>query len=122
LTQHTPGPWKIDFPLVQTESKQLVCVMDGFIQDRIATMANAHLIAAAPNLLDALFKLNVAAVSHYFEPCGHDTPEDRDTCAQCGKDIRNEVHMRADEGHPLDRLTAAQRLASAAIAKATGES
>jgi hypothetical protein len=69
--------------------------------------------------LEALKTLRIAAVSHYFEPRGFDTPDDRDTCAKCGKNLRNEVHMRANEGHPLDRLTAALKAADAILATPT---
>lgn len=41
---------------------------------------------------------------HFFSPRGHENELDRDTCQQCGHNLRHENHMRAQEGHPADIL------------------
>lgn len=55
-TKHTPGPWVIgkhdhDVVMVDTASGTAICDVYGDSDDR---PANAHLIAAAPDLLEAL--------------------------------------------------------------------
>jgi len=63
-TQHTPGPWEID-EVDKGFSAQILGPSTGFCRDILATLpmewaeseANARLIAAAPELLEALQKI-----------------------------------------------------------------
>ena len=56
---HTPGPWKVNETVQMTSSvyifadRNFACVYDEW-QDRSIMDANARLIAAAPDLLEAL--------------------------------------------------------------------
>ncbi len=59
-TKHTPGPWKIDenneLPLAviqDHEEGQGICELETVSFDTDETQANARLIAAAPELLEA---------------------------------------------------------------------
>ena len=64
MAEHTPGPWRSDSPYVSAPSgahRKIVadCYQDPSWRDSIAIsddecIANAHLIAAAPELLAAL--------------------------------------------------------------------
>lgn len=52
-TQHTPGPWKIIGHGIHGKSGFRVChIPSGYL----SALANAHLITAAPELLEALMK------------------------------------------------------------------
>ena len=67
-TLHTPGPWKLeDFAWTQIVSKpgngyitRDICRLDASTMAAFEQRANARLIAAAPELLDALQLLLVA--------------------------------------------------------------
>jgi hypothetical protein len=64
-TSHTPGPWKINPRRnaagnfgISTAGQPIACVYNGTdwgydAPERLAAQANAHLIAAAPKLLEA---------------------------------------------------------------------
>ena len=58
--KHTPGPWKIGTPppngeqTIGTQSGLMVAVAVTAVNFKQQTIANARLIAAAPDLLDAL--------------------------------------------------------------------
>lgn len=60
--KHTPGPWVLDdrgYKYIVSKSgdgyiTRDVCRMDGSTMASVAQTANAHLIAAAPELLEAL--------------------------------------------------------------------
>jgi hypothetical protein len=66
-TQHTPGPWsaatmKGGRPLVRPkvsdfDTQPIATVEGGYSQSQVVLNANARLIAAAPDLLDALREL-----------------------------------------------------------------
>lgn len=62
-TKHTPGPWSLrhggrhDGDRLVTSGGSDICRMDGGPNDDSETLANARLIAAAPELLDALRNL-----------------------------------------------------------------
>ncbi|GFN25455.1 hypothetical protein ADE_11530 [Achromobacter denitrificans] len=67
--QHTPGPWEIDGEYVQQAGQTAVAVCDVLNMDKAGdkgwysgpvTQANKRLISAAPELLEALEKLNAA--------------------------------------------------------------
>ena len=48
--KHTPGPWYIDGPAITSHTyHRLDCIVEN-----VDTLANAKLIAAAPELLEAL--------------------------------------------------------------------
>ena len=66
-TQHTPGPWKVvtsweDF-MVEGPNREEIIFQDGPYGTPTIKQANARLIAAAPDLLEAL-KLAVLQNSH----------------------------------------------------------
>jgi hypothetical protein len=79
MSTHTPGPWGLALyakgahpPIPFKEHKTLTVFSDGFKRGDVAYMqhglwggeqafANARLIAAAPELLDALRELTIAA-------------------------------------------------------------
>lgn len=65
--RHTPGPWKVvsdpncdaigdrhAFGVQQEPNKWIVADVNGDLEDAAQIKANAYLIAAAPELLDAL--------------------------------------------------------------------
>jgi hypothetical protein len=60
MATHTPGPWYIrnngrhDGDNTVTSKEADICEMDGGTNDDCVVRANATLIAAAPELLDAL--------------------------------------------------------------------
>ena len=55
--QHTAGPWKVVEATVQSE-EYVICDCDGFGDGAAPQIeANARLVAAAPDLLDALEEL-----------------------------------------------------------------
>lgn len=61
MSKHTPGPWEIDEanPEMVTAGEYYICDCDGdFYQDleQSEYEANACLIAAAPDMLEALIK------------------------------------------------------------------
>lgn len=72
-TKHTPGPWKAENLLVMedvTTTKYHICLTNGNRFTKEEAAANAKLIAAAPELLQALVKLQDAYESlcykHYL--------------------------------------------------------
>jgi hypothetical protein len=90
MSKHTPGPWEYAHSWVQTADHKKTPIAN--FNFHAATEANARLIAAAPDLLQAL--LNLVGTM----------------CAADGSD------MEAD----LDAIDARVGDARAAIAKATG--
>jgi hypothetical protein len=52
-TQHTPGPWELRGPRLVTD-KNGVIIAENISSNEGTSEANAHLIAAAPELLEAL--------------------------------------------------------------------
>lgn len=64
--KHTPGPWRVvvddsasqvtGFPCIEADNYQVVGT-EGMYDDIETDFANAHLIAAAPDLLEALKNL-----------------------------------------------------------------
>lgn len=99
---HTPGPWEmqqqgtdfwVDTPCSPPQNRQDICRMSFRMTDRGVSEANARLIAAAPELLQALL--------------------------QCQSWLR-EYHTQ--HGSPMDDgLFALDEQVSEAIAKATGQ-
>jgi hypothetical protein len=78
VSQHTPGPWTIrhEFNVMGPEGR-LVAACGGHSNNRAVlavdaeNTANAHLIAAAPELLDAL-KLALPFVNAVYREHGRD--------------------------------------------------
>jgi hypothetical protein len=110
--QHTPGPWYIGTEFndqgrhiyaaqkVRHEDGDewhplIACTDDD--ERLVDWQANAALIAAAPDLLEALQELLAAERANSLEIVGRDT-----------------------DGHPLNAAGVARKKARAAIAKATG--
>lgn len=62
MSQHTPGPWEATFtdyrgafdPLVMGSDVHEICFVYKHRQDQSVTIANANLIAAAPEMLEVL--------------------------------------------------------------------
>lgn len=100
--QHTPGPWKVAKPRKSHANGKLMYGLDGpecvsDYEDWGFTEANARLIAAAPELLEALKSILAVKPQHGMNPhaTGSDPMEVK---------VGWNVHM----------------IARAAIAKATG--
>ena len=53
-TKHTPGPWKEDGFKITDSKGKLICRVDSEGGSDAFDMANARLIAAAPELLEGL--------------------------------------------------------------------
>lgn len=66
-------------------------------------------------LREALKDADRALWIHHFQPRGHETIGDRDSCAQCGHNFRHDGHLRIGEGHPADVKTTASRKARALL-------
>ena len=78
-----------------------------------------RLQASNDRLRAALNDLLRGSQVHIFQPRGHDTPEDRDTCRKCGSNFRNtQQHIASKEGHPGDVLREAQIAAYKILSKA----
>lgn len=80
-TNHTPGPWSIEWNHQSNTPEFIRAFVDGEMQDIVEmsgegkdseTLANAHLIAAAPKLLQVLKDLLPEFVDLYerFDPTG----------------------------------------------------
>ena len=79
--KHTPGPWRVEvdtdpeaswerkWPTINAEKYEVVGC-EGFYGDYETDMANARLIAAAPDLLEALQRLLNAENDEYLTPIG----------------------------------------------------
>lgn len=52
--KHTPGKWVQYFNLVTTEDGENVCLVNTGLKPQKEALANAALIAAAPEMLEAL--------------------------------------------------------------------
>jgi hypothetical protein len=114
MSKHTQGQWSVlpeecDKPYIRIRGNRLggrykianvvTPIYDGAgSQEAEETRANARLIAAAPELLEALQEMFAAERANSFEIVGRDT-----------------------DGHPLNAMGVARKKAIAAIAKATGE-
>ncbi len=78
--------------------------------------ANAQLIAAAPDMLEALKIVKVALQKHYYI----DSADDAENCKVCGKNWRNtDYHITSKENSAKLR-DEAEIIVADAIAKATG--
>lgn len=107
--KHTPGPWKVqEFDgavwVKMKEASEELWMCDSLTPDYDEWIANAHLIAAAPELLDALKEL--------LEACKH--PFLTDTAL-----LTDIVGHHLIDASPLNRYNLAMVNASATIAKAT---
>lgn len=60
MTKHTPGPWKVEMKTMVMAGRRSICSAGGYSQnfdtEKVAAenQANARLIAAAPDMLEAL--------------------------------------------------------------------
>lgn len=52
---HTPGPWKVDRPYIRGAGRAIATLESG--RNEVEDAANARLIAAAPELYEALVDL-----------------------------------------------------------------
>lgn len=137
MSGHTPGPWEDSgcdtFRVLAKFSNGYFWEIANaapvsFISDEDGSVitaggdrgANARLIAAAPELLDALEQAERALGVHCFTPVGHSTQREKDTCAVCGFSFRSEYHLRGNEKDAGSVRAEAARNARAAIAKAKG--
>jgi hypothetical protein len=95
--KHTPGPWNADHSWFSKTGGQMVrgksCVVAEALKHGAATMANARLIAAAPELLAACERLiaDEDCRNDHNNPCWAERPTDvpgkhwgvGDACAVC---------------------------------------
>ena len=68
MTQHTPGPWvvnPIQLNQIATPDARLEIARATVLRDQHETIANARLIAAAPDLLEALVELSKSFIGAY---------------------------------------------------------
>ena len=119
--KHTPGPWEavgnlVRSPMVQpqglSKGVQIAECRDAyFLSHTEESKANAHLIAAAPELLEALSKLLNEVDGLIGESAG-----------VVGLHLNGDIAPWSDleEGGRFERLSSMSK-ARAAIAKATGE-
>lgn len=73
ITAHTPGPWVVDNFIVSAGQRRGrdIAITSGF--NGVATdLANARLIAAAPELLEALEALLYSAEAMHEDCASHD--------------------------------------------------
>jgi hypothetical protein len=68
MKEHTPGPWKyrtdfMDCPYVASKTKQMIADVNLIFVSAKEAKANARLIAAAPDLLEAC-RLTIEAGYH----------------------------------------------------------
>ena len=103
MNKHTQGPWKVSKPRKSYMNGEMMFRIDGAdvvtdYEDWGFTEESARLIAAAPDLLEALQELLTSDRANSFEIVGRDT-----------------------DGHPLNVVGVARKKARTAIAKATGE-
>jgi predicted transcriptional regulator len=59
MSKYTPGPWKIEDDYIEDEKGEIVCHVylrseDDMEKEVLTNTANAQLIAAAPELLEAI--------------------------------------------------------------------
>ena len=130
MSKHTPGPWKVirdgnDLSVRSANSRDTgkITHLDiaeniGGLRpgpdftDRSEAKANARLIAAAPDLLDALTKVTSFVVTDVAESCNGNKCREP-WCAGCfGEEVAEQTVREAREA--LDA-------ARAAIAKVTGK-
>lgn len=122
MNKHTPGPWSWDAGLVPPDGPSSYADIFSLEHETIVASfndcipegtANAHLIAAAPDLLSALHGL--------LGLLDERDASDRDYCEICER-----RSPRDDEGYPTDALVHADTceigIAEAAVAKAEGRS
>ena len=72
MSKHTPGPWKASAlgRTVTDGAEQVVCRPSAYANNAERQVANARLIAAAPELLDALQEIVEAQKGGYLG-CSH---------------------------------------------------
>ncbi len=94
--KHTPGPWRVSLHLKivtvewqknQREPKEQICDCRFSTCQKLEQEANAHLIAAAPEMLDAL----IEAEEYISEIMGPADRDDRPDQANILTKIRNAI-------------------------------
>jgi len=67
MSNHTPGPWTVIEKIRPLNGEKYYCVVSdsGLVLDNISAEANAHLIAAAPEMLEAL--KSISNTTYYDE-------------------------------------------------------
>lgn len=114
--KHTPGPWEVFKPKGKSNrgvgpsadvivARALPCFYRGVHH----AIANARLIAAAPDLLDALKALKLECLADVLNPCFDNRPTDKPG-----------LHWGSTETEPIAACSSC--VARAAIAKAEGRS
>jgi len=89
-SKHTPGPWKfyesVSLEILAPDDWEIAVCNEWSEEDHGHNdcFANAHLIAAAPELLEAL-----VALLHQHDEMAHQCPT-----ALCGHPQANEIHAR----------------------------
>ena len=102
MSAHTPGPWGLDGNLIEGPDGERVACITAYSRRTPKQKANARLIAAAPDLLEALRMVMACAGDISAAPDGL-------------------LEMALDDGDEETRRQAnAFLVARAAIAKATG--
>jgi len=121
--KHTEGPWKTykskKYPndIFITTGKEWVAKAYGSEENHEKMNANAHLIAAAPELLGALIELQSAIYQHESDE-GITEYDDTESKAYNNAALNEQHKANIKTGLELD---AAHKKADAAIKKARGE-
>ena len=97
MDKHTPGPWSYDDTgaIFGLEGKPIMTCGEYAIKFGAGTeeaFANARLIAAAPDLLEALRKISITSRYPMTEP------ENMDYAMECMREIAREAISKAEEG------------------------
>lgn len=97
MSKYTPGPWEFSGSMVVDAKGGYVC-QPTYRKDR-AALANARLIAAAPDLLVALKEYLGPDIDLTTAPChvGITTP---DKCGRCSREIAARAAIAKAEGRP----------------------
>jgi len=98
MGKHTPGPWKVGIipdtenVFVEASDGLIVCEVGGFVIGKEQAQTNAHLIAAAPDLLDALKDIMTDHIDNltYQEDCD---------CAGCHRIAKAQAAIAKAEGN-----------------------
>jgi hypothetical protein len=147
-TKHTPGPWLIKQS--RDGSGDVGITADGLgnvlaecfscirLHDEFANaeaLANARLIASAPDMFDEITRLRAQSVAlvealedanralgvHCFTPVGHNTRAESDTCRICGFNVRSKYHLKMTEKDVASVRSDAGHKARAALAQAESD-
>ena len=120
MAEHTPGPWRVLFPgIYDVENPYPIAKVHRTDRSGPEVDANARLIAAAPELLEALERLgNQHCPKCYLHPLAYEHSPD---CIRITAAIAKAKGDAEATPEMLKELRKIQRIARAAIAKAKGE-